>query len=563
MLNSEGYGNRLPRPTTAKARWKCQVANLPELPASRWGETLPPPLPYHPARTHIPPVFFEAGLQVRVHSPHPLLPIEPSMAEDIYLKALAGNAETLAATLGKLHTWHAEVVKSETERMIMERADATAAAEEAARLAAPPSLPAPPKLSAAEVAAQEAEAAAKEAAALADISKQVQSSLQWTMFDINIGKYPLLALVAGRGFAEAIPILLDAGHSIDAVSDSGHTALHRAASRGHLGSLTALLERGAKVDAASEDGTTALQEAATEGHKAVFDILLDAPDPDAVPVDLPDPGVESKGGKGPSSAELAAAGEAAAIEASYLRVTERLRRRDLSGCTPLMVACAGGHVEIAEAILDRLSAMATAKEENALAADKEAEDADKKAGKGKGDKGEANDVKLSKEELKALEEAEATAKIEAEAARVRGAGEQACKIALEAADDAGLTAVHHAVFNHGANSPISSLLVSKGASRNQSTTRGARPMDNIARSQEVELSRRLSAARARPVGDVMASQKQDADMQRSILAAMASGDPGTPPGTAPEDGRARGMRKELPTRRPRPGTAPPSRQNKK
>ena len=46
-------------------------------------------------------------------------------------------------------------------------------------------------------------------------------------------------------------------------------------------------------------------------------------------------------------------------------------------------------------------------------------------------------------------------------------------------------------------------------------------------------------------------------MQRSILAAMASGDPGTPPGTAPEDGRARGMRKaELPTRRPRPGTAP-------
>lgn len=57
---------------------------------------------------------------------------------------------------------------------------------------------------------------------------------------------------------ENIQVLIDHGAKIDAVTDSGMTALMWASSYGHLANVKLLVEKGAKIDIVDNNERTAL-----------------------------------------------------------------------------------------------------------------------------------------------------------------------------------------------------------------------------------------------------------------------------------------------------------------
>ncbi|MEU8826970.1 ankyrin repeat domain-containing protein [Streptomyces sp. NPDC048636] len=62
---------------------------------------------------------------------------------------------------------------------------------------------------------------------------------------------------AGRGAADTVRLLLDAGAEVNARSASGWTALMRACDAGHLDCARVLLDAGAAVGARNDEGYTA------------------------------------------------------------------------------------------------------------------------------------------------------------------------------------------------------------------------------------------------------------------------------------------------------------------
>jgi ankyrin repeat protein len=67
--------------------------------------------------------------------------------------------------------------------------------------------------------------------------------------------------------------LLKKGADINATTQQGGTALHRAAHKGHEAAIRLLLEKGADIKATDTDGRTALRWAAYKGQDAAIRLL--------------------------------------------------------------------------------------------------------------------------------------------------------------------------------------------------------------------------------------------------------------------------------------------------
>jgi len=78
---------------------------------------------------------------------------------------------------------------------------------------------------------------------------------------------PLCAALAGRGSADVVQLLVDAGADVNFRAALGVTPLHLAASRGADPLVQLLLERGADPSARMDDGTTPAAIAASRGHR--------------------------------------------------------------------------------------------------------------------------------------------------------------------------------------------------------------------------------------------------------------------------------------------------------
>jgi ankyrin repeat protein len=70
-----------------------------------------------------------------------------------------------------------------------------------------------------------------------------------------------------------VEVLLANGAEVDAESNKGHTALHRAVARGCKQIAELLLAKGAKVNAKDKWGRTPLEVAVSEDHKDIVELL--------------------------------------------------------------------------------------------------------------------------------------------------------------------------------------------------------------------------------------------------------------------------------------------------
>jgi cytohesin len=88
---------------------------------------------------------------------------------------------------------------------------------------------------------------------------------------------PIIIVVATKGNAEALGLLIEHGADPNAVGGTGHTPLTMGAHQGHTSVIEVLLDAG--VDPNQPDGTrtdaTALVNAADEGHVEVVELLLE------------------------------------------------------------------------------------------------------------------------------------------------------------------------------------------------------------------------------------------------------------------------------------------------
>jgi len=96
--------------------------------------------------------------------------------------------------------------------------------------------------------------------------------------DVNVpvGKKMLtpLHIAAERGYADMVTLLLSAGASPHAQSDSISTPFYRAARSGDIEAMKVLMENGSDTNASTWDNWTPLMEAVGHGHEKAVDLLL-------------------------------------------------------------------------------------------------------------------------------------------------------------------------------------------------------------------------------------------------------------------------------------------------
>ncbi len=176
---------------------------------------------------------------------------------------------------------------------------------------------------------------------------------------------------ATDGHREIVRILLDVGADVTAADGEGKTALMRAAAEGHLGVLDWLIRAGADLDHQDAEGRTALMEAVGWGRTAAVRALLGAgADPHrrerhgSLPLALAiERGhraivrlLRSAPGAGPAVREQefhasVRQGDPAAVRNSIALGLDA-NARDWRGQTLLMLAAAGGHLEVLDALLE-------------------------------------------------------------------------------------------------------------------------------------------------------------------------------------------------------------------
>ena len=152
----------------------------------------------------------------------------------------------------------------------------------------------------------------------------------------------LLECAAGRGYAESVYALIDAGAHIDHEDHTKNTPLYMASAKGYTEIVRRLAARSRNINQRDDRGITALYIASRNGHAEVVTILQRA----RANIDLP-----------------THAGETALWAASYkghVSIVEFLLRSGASvdipnehGVTPLLMSCHSGHVDIARLLLDR------------------------------------------------------------------------------------------------------------------------------------------------------------------------------------------------------------------
>lgn len=86
---------------------------------------------------------------------------------------------------------------------------------------------------------------------------------------------PIMGIAAGNGDFEIVKLLIEKGADVDAVSELGWTALHKAAENDRREVQTYLLDRGADVDIQSQSGHTAISLAVSNNHPEVVKQLID------------------------------------------------------------------------------------------------------------------------------------------------------------------------------------------------------------------------------------------------------------------------------------------------
>ena len=79
---------------------------------------------------------------------------------------------------------------------------------------------------------------------------------------------------AERGIVKEVDSLIKAGVNINAKSNEGDTALHKAVDNEHKEVVALLLDKGADINAKDRNGTTALLSAAHEGNKDIVELLI-------------------------------------------------------------------------------------------------------------------------------------------------------------------------------------------------------------------------------------------------------------------------------------------------
>ena len=151
----------------------------------------------------------------------------------------------------------------------------------------------------------------------------------------------LLHLAAQKGFRDVCILLLEAKAEIDAeeICDGKHP-VHEACKHGHYDVCELLLDRRAHIEEATFTGMRPLHWAASEGHAEICDMLLDRK---AVPY-------AASGDLREVLHHAAAKGHAAVVELLCRRGAKL--DSDGPGQSPLHLACLGGHLQAAKALLD-------------------------------------------------------------------------------------------------------------------------------------------------------------------------------------------------------------------
>jgi len=153
----------------------------------------------------------------------------------------------------------------------------------------------------------------------------------------NRGGGTALMLAAQHGREAAAAALLDAGASVDAQGAKGWTALHVAVLKGRADTAALLLARGADPNVRDMHGWTPLMRAVAGERERTAQVLLDAVGTD----------VDARSDDGLSALHVAASLGRSALARALLARGADPRSRDALGRTPLEVAEAQGHGEVA------------------------------------------------------------------------------------------------------------------------------------------------------------------------------------------------------------------------
>ncbi|KAK3610755.1 hypothetical protein CHS0354_028154 [Potamilus streckersoni] len=131
----------------------------------------------------------------------------------------------------------------------------------------------------------------------------------YTSDDLNLA----LVKAAIEGSVKCVEFLLDNGADINATDGDGDTALIMAVSNGHEKVVKCLLDRGCIVDIIGSSDRSVLHQAAWDGLTSVVKLLLQSCD--------------------------------------KKQVKELLEAKEMFGDTPLMLACAQGHLEVTDLLI--------------------------------------------------------------------------------------------------------------------------------------------------------------------------------------------------------------------
>ncbi|KAK2839316.1 hypothetical protein FQN49_006260 [Arthroderma sp. PD_2] len=143
------------------------------------------------------------------------------------------------------------------------------------------------------------------------------------------------------GLAMVAKCLLERGATVNSVTESGVTPLHRAAEKGHVDVITLLLQFDACVDSKTRGGRTPLQIASSRGHFKAVEVLLGA---------MAD--IESRDVDHWTSLYWAAEGRHEDIVRLLIKYGAASNAKTMSGGTALHQVCGRGYTDVARCLLD-------------------------------------------------------------------------------------------------------------------------------------------------------------------------------------------------------------------
>jgi ankyrin repeat protein len=153
--------------------------------------------------------------------------------------------------------------------------------------------------------------------------------------------YTALHYACAKESMEVVQQLVQAGAAVNAVGAYETTPLHYASSAGSPEVAQQLVQAGAAVNAGDDKGATTLHVASAGGHLGLVEVLLDSG---------ADPAITDAGGCLPL--HLAAEHGHAGVLARLLQAAPALVNAVTGkGCTPLILACPSGSMEMVEQLL--------------------------------------------------------------------------------------------------------------------------------------------------------------------------------------------------------------------